>query len=285
METRTAPPGAKNAFGADVGGQTFLKPPRRGSGGGAFATFMILCRASPTHGPCQSLLSQLTRTPTATSFFLGILYSQFPYDYPILWAPPAVVTSAVSGAGHIGEAAFEAALNTLEGHVGILLASPPLIPRILHIVIATGLLGFFLKLLHPSESNLLFDGASLALYVVGIVVYITNIVKGMRMAATGHYATPDEIILDDSHPYTPAFEGKGIGRADSLRVLSASHTILALILVGILVLQAGQWYAERKESQDIEAQGKLAVTKGKTSANAGGAGGGSSVHGKEKKRA
>ena len=174
---------------------------------------------------------------------------------------------------------FNQSLDTLENHMKILLASPPLIPRILHIVIATGLLGFFIKLLRPTESNLLFDGASLALYVVGIVVYITNIVKGMRMASSGVYATPDEKVRDDLHPFTPAFEGTGIGRSDSLRVLSASHTILALVLIGILVLQAGQWYAERKERQDIEEQAK-ATSSGKSRGS-----GNSSVQGKEKKRA
>ena len=43
-----------------------------------------------------------------------------------------------------------------------------------------------------------------------------------------------------------------LGREDSLKVLSASNTILALVLVGVLVLQAGQWYAERKEQQEDE---------------------------------
>ena len=48
-------------------------------------------------------------------------------------------------------------------------------------------------------------------------------------------------------------EGEGaeftVGREDSLRVLAASDAILALVLVGVLVLQAGQWYAERKDRQ------------------------------------
>ncbi len=35
-------------------------------------------------------------------------------------------------------------------------------------------------------------------------------------------------------------------------MLSASNTILALVLVGVLVLQAGQWYAERKEADDYQ---------------------------------
>lgn len=35
-----------------------------------------------------------------------------------------------------------------------------------------------------------------------------------------------------------------------MKVLSASNTILALVLVGVLVLQAGQWYAEKREQQE-----------------------------------
>ena len=50
----------------------------------------------------------------------------------------------------------------------------------LHIVIGTGLLGFMMKLYKPSEANMLFDGASLVLYMCGITVYIANIVKGLR---------------------------------------------------------------------------------------------------------
>jgi Tfp pilus assembly protein PilO len=41
-------------------------------------------------------------------------------------------------------------------------------------------------------------------------------------------------------------------REDSLKVLAASNTILALVLVGVLVLQAGQWYAERKDMDEAE---------------------------------
>lgn len=46
--------------------------------------------------------------------------------------------------------------------------------------------------------------------------------------------------------------GVEVGREDSLKVLAASNTILALVLVGVLVLQAGQWYAERKEQDEVE---------------------------------
>ncbi len=126
----------------------------------------------------------------------------------------------------------------LETHLKFLHASPPIIPRILHIAITIGFFGFFIKLFKPSEANLLFDGASLVLYLVGVVVYITNIVRGLRIVTAGYPEPPegsDEII---------------IGREDSLKVLAASNTILALVLAGVLVLQAGQWYAERKDQEE-----------------------------------
>lgn len=65
-----------------------------------------------------------------------------------------------------------------------------------------------------------------------------------------------------------------LGREESLKVLSASNTILALVLVGVLVLQAGQWYAERKEIQEEEAINKKddeAAAKKEAAATAGGA--------------
>lgn len=153
-----------------------------------------------------------------------MLFSAFPYDYPLLW------TSDITPAAYYDQ---------FEAHLRFLHASPPIIPRILHIAISIGFTGFFIKLFKPSEANLLFDGASLLLYVVGVVVYITNIVKGLRIVTIGEYGQP---------------EGDGelaVGREDSLRVLAASNTILALVLVGVLVLQAGQWYAERKEQDEV----------------------------------
>ncbi|KAI9037873.1 putative secretory component protein shr3 [Aspergillus affinis] len=181
---------------------------------GSFATFLIVC---------------------PTSFFLGIIFSLFPYDYPILWS------TAPTPASHY---------DYFESHLRFLHASPPLIPRILHIVIFLGLAGLITKLYRPSESNMLFDGASLVLYMCGITVYIANIVKGLRLVQDGVYG--DDLL--------GGVEGKGqleegeqiLGREDSLKVLAASNTILALVLVGVLALQAGQWYAERKDQIEAE---------------------------------
>jgi hypothetical protein len=154
-----------------------------------------------------------------------MLFSSFPYDYPLLW------TSDVTPPEYY---------DFLETHLKFMHASPPVIPRILHIAVSIGFIGFFIKLFKPTESNLLFDGASLALYTVGVVIYITNIVKGLRIVTAGAY----DVVPEDATGT--------IGREDSLRVLAASNTILALVLIGVLVLQAGQWYAERKDQDETE---------------------------------
>lgn len=170
-----------------------------------------------------------------------------PYDYHVLWSTPPD---------------REPYYQLLENHVKFLHGSPPLISRILHIVIGTGLLGFFTKLYKPSEANMLFDGASLVLYMCGIIVYVANIVKGFRMVTSGAYG--EELVQGESTAGTgaaPGDQGEIIGREDSLRVLAASNTILALVLVGVLVLQAGEWYAMRKEEVEIEEMNRIAEEK------------------------
>ncbi|KAI2466623.1 Shr3 amino acid permease chaperone [Annulohypoxylon bovei var. microspora] len=190
-------------------------------GSASFATFMII-------GP--------------TCFFLGILFAFFPYDFPLLWTKNPI------------SAAY---LDQLETHLKFIHQSPPLIARVLSIMVGVGFLGFFIKLFRASESNMLFDGASLVLYLIGVGVYVANIVKGLRLVSAGAWARDDFDIAGATSPMRqggdPLTGGEMIlGREDSLKVLAASNTILALVLVGVLVLQAGQWYAERKDSEEFE---------------------------------
>lgn len=161
----------------------------------------------------------------------------------------------------------------LEDHVKFLFNSPPLIARMLHIMIGVGLLGFMIKLYKATEANLLFDGASLVLYMCGAVVYIANIIKGMRTVDAGAYGgkplDEGESLLDKQ---LSGEDAEYIGREDSLRVMAASNTILALVLVGVLVLQAGQWYAQRKEAEELEQMDKARDDKKKGKEVSGGGG-------------
>lgn len=133
---------------------------------------------------------------------------------------------------------------------------------------------------------MLFDGASLVLYVCGIVVYITNIVKGLRVVTGGRYG---EEVVEGEGRFGGKMVGVGegeeegvgmmmIGREDGLKVLAASNTILALVLVGVLVLQAGQWYAERKEGQEVE---RMMRERGGRGGNGGGQRGGGAAKKKQ----
>ncbi|POR39446.1 Secretory component protein SHR3, partial [Tolypocladium paradoxum] len=179
-------------------------------GSGSFATFMII-------GP--------------TCFFLGILFASFPYDFPLLWTKEPV---------------SETYYDQLEAHLKFMHQSPPLIGRMLNIMVSVGFFGHFIKLFRPSEANFLFDGASLILYTIGVAVYVSNIVKGLRAISSGLWHSDEFQKTRDGR-----FEGEFIlGREDSLKVLAASNTILALVLIGVLVLQAGQWYAEKRDSDD-----------------------------------
>ncbi|CAO2648812.1 Nn.00g097610.m01.CDS01 [Neocucurbitaria sp. VM-36] len=169
-----------------------------------------------------------------TCFFLGVLFAQLPYDYNVLWTMPEDRT---------------AYFNILEDHIKFLYASPPLISRIVNLAIGTGLLGFLIKLFKPNQANMLFDGASLVLYMAGITVYLTNIVKGFRVVTAGIYGDAQKAAVEGA--VLEVDDGEYISREDTLRVFAASNTILALVLVGVLVLQAGQWYAKRAEEKEL----------------------------------
>ncbi|PHH59192.1 hypothetical protein CDD82_2533 [Ophiocordyceps australis] len=191
-------------------------------GSGSFATFLII-------GP--------------TCFFLGILFASFPYDFQLLWTKEPV---------------SDTYYDQLETHLRFMHQSPPLIGRILNIMMSVGYLGFFSKLFRPSEANFLFDGASLILYTIGVAVYLSNIVRGLRAISANLWESPE--FLENAEG---RFEGEYVlGREDSLKVLAASNTILALVLIGVLILQAGQWYAEKRESDD-EAAAEAAEKKDK----------------------
>lgn len=109
---------------------------------------------------------------------------------------------------------------------------------------------------------MLFDGASLVLYVCGIAIYVSNIVSGLRIVTAGVYGdtsklTPEEIALKEDAGHV------AVDREDSLKVLAATNTILALVLVGVLVLQAGQWYAAKREEAEAEEMDRASDAKRK----------------------
>jgi len=70
------------------------------------------------------------------------------------------------------------AVAASEAHYILLANAPRVINVMLHAVIGVGLMGHIVKLYKPNESNYLFDGASLVLYMVAVVLYGTSVVGG-----------------------------------------------------------------------------------------------------------
>lgn len=124
-------------------------------------------------------------------------------------------------------------------------------------MVAMGLGGLIFKLYKPTESNMLFDGGSLVLYMVAVIVYIANVVKGLRLVTDGSYGvglsslTEDQLDNVDRTGFDVDTGDSVLGREDNLKVLAASNTILALVLVGVLVLQIGQMYADRVDERTM----------------------------------
>jgi ER membrane protein SH3 len=55
----------------------------------------------------------------------------------------------------------------------------------LHAVIAVGIFGHLAKLWKANESNYLFDGASLVLYMIAVVLYGTSVIQGYLFSRGG----------------------------------------------------------------------------------------------------
>ncbi len=82
------------------------------------------------------------------------------------------------------EAPTEFALNIAEQHYRTLADVPRIIAVTLHTVIGLGLVGHVMKLHKGNQSNTLFDGGSLILMLVAVVIYGANILRGNRIAAS-----------------------------------------------------------------------------------------------------
>ena len=98
----------------------------------------------------------------------------------------------------------------------------------LNAVIGVGIFGHLVKLYKANESNYLFDGASLVLYMIAVVLYGTSIING---------STRWNLLIVGVKSVAHGEFGD-LTKSDTLRVLAASHVILAVVLIGISALDA-----------------------------------------------
>jgi predicted membrane channel-forming protein YqfA (hemolysin III family) len=83
----------------------------------------------------------------------------------------------------VGPDPTTAAVAASETHYILLANAPRIIAVMLHAVIGVGIFGHLVKLYKANESNYLFDGASLVLYMIAVVLYGTSILPGARTSA------------------------------------------------------------------------------------------------------
>lgn len=142
----------------------------------------------------------------ATSFGLGVVYSNSAYDYNTLWKYDA-----------------EGFTRSL-AHYSNWANAPMRIHHILHFVMFLGLSGCFIKLYKPLDDSKYFEYGTLGLMMVGIVIYLTNLRIGVNSCITGQWGEVDQNT--------------------GINVMAASQFLIVIALLGVLILQAGLYYAE-----------------------------------------
>lgn len=147
----------------------------------------------------------------ATSFGLGVIYSNLPYDFNTLWT--------------MKPGAFETSM----AHYAQWVNAPMRVHHILHVVIGLGLSGCFIKLFKPDPEVKYFEYGTLGLMMVGVVIYLTNLRIGANSCISGQWGEVD--------PNT------------GINVMAASQFMIVIVLVGVLVLQGGLYYAQWYDQQ------------------------------------
>lgn len=171
---------------------------------------------------------------SATSFGLGLIYSNLPYDVHTLWR-----------LDETGEH-FQQSLN----HYSVWANAPYFVYHVLHFVIFVGLVGCFIKLYKPNPDVKYFEYGTLVMYMLGIVIYLSNMRIGINSCITGEWGDVD--------------------MHTGINVMAASQFIIVFALVGVLLLQGGLYYATwydaklKKEFFENERK-KVDAAKGKAS--------------------
>lgn len=145
---------------------------------------------------------------SATSFGLGVIYANLPYDLNTLWLVDETGNSFLTSLSHY----------SVWGN------SPGYVHYIFHFVILLGFMGTFIKLYKPSEDAKYFEYGTLVLYLMAVVIYLTNLRIGVNSCLVGDWGEVD--------------------MPTGINVMAASQVMIVLVLLGVLLLQGGLYYAQ-----------------------------------------
>ncbi|EGV64230.1 hypothetical protein CANTEDRAFT_113782 [Yamadazyma tenuis ATCC 10573] len=150
----------------------------------------------------------------ATGFGLGAVYSNLPYDYATLWSSPADST-----------AAFQASFDHYLRWANV----PARVHYMLHFVFVIGLVGCLIKIFKPTEDTKYFEYGTMGMLLLSIVIYLSNLRTGINSCFHNQWG---EVPMETG-----------------INVIAASQFFIVVLLVGVLVLQGGLYYAEWYDKQ------------------------------------
>lgn len=158
-----------------------------------------------------------------TSFLLGSLFTHWIADSLTLWKSP--VTDE-----HLWTAAL---------YYSILTKGPVQILYVLFGIIILGGTTIFWSFNDLEAGNLMFDGGSIFLYGVAAIMYAYSVIPNLM----DKFTTIPPYHMKDAFPRllrTPTLD------------LASNHLVCSVALTGVLILQAGRWWAELSDGDDDE---------------------------------
>ncbi|KAJ8653587.1 hypothetical protein O0I10_010734 [Lichtheimia ornata] len=150
-------------------------------------------------------------------FAYGTYWSDWAFDYYLLWANPAEHPNAVSRATLYYITQTQA---------------PKILKYIPFANLMIAAVGFSAGLAHMTDSNLLFDGASLVLMLFGLSTHATSVRPGLDVITSTE--NEDEIT-------------------SSLKNIAAAHFIIVLAITGIIGLQIAHYFVMKKSAKPASA--------------------------------
>ncbi|EMD34433.1 hypothetical protein CERSUDRAFT_158929, partial [Gelatoporia subvermispora B] len=192
----------------------------------------------------------------ATSFLLGLLFTHWIADSLTLWKSPPTQT--------------DARLWASAAYYSILSRTPPALAYLHAAVAALGASTIAWSLGDGRAGNLMFDGGSICesahiaschgpelirravLYGTAIFVYLNSVVPNLFANFTT-LPLPFASQITSQAPPLPPFP-------PSLRTpildIASAHLICSVVLTGVLILQAGRWWAEQADIDGDETEGE-----------------------------
>ncbi|KAJ7452506.1 Shr3 amino acid permease chaperone [Mycena galericulata] len=175
-----------------------------------------------------------------TSFLLGCLFVHWIADSLTLWK---------SGSGNLTEENLWAAAM----YYSVLTRGTPIIFYFLAAVVALGAITILWSLGDGAAGNLMFDGGSIFLFGTTVVLYLYSVVPIILSKFT---TLPSHQLKD---PLPGSLRSATLG-------LASNHLMCSVALTGVLVLQAGRFWAERSDDAEVaELRREAALLKGRQS--------------------